>query len=80
LVRVLAFAADGQTLATGGQDGAVRLWDATTGRERALLGGHARSVLALAFLPDGRTLATASPDGTVQFWHVVPERSNSASE
>jgi WD40 repeat protein len=74
VVRMLAFTPDGQTLATGGQDGGVRLSDAANGLERTLLGRHARSVLALAFQPDGRTLVSASPDGTVRFWNAVPDR------
>jgi WD40 repeat protein len=53
----LAFAPDGRTLAaTWGT--AVRLWDAATGRTRAVLPGHTRAALCLAFSPDGRLLAT----------------------
>ena len=56
-VTCLAYAPDGQTLATGSKDGTVRLWDAA-GKERATLPGHERMVTALAFAPDGKTLAT----------------------
>jgi hypothetical protein len=38
--------------------GQVRLWEAATGRERAVLRGPRAVILALAFSPDGRTLVS----------------------
>ena len=40
------------TLATGGEDGEVRLWDTASGRERASLSGHSDMVTCLAFSPE----------------------------
>jgi WD40 repeat protein/tRNA A-37 threonylcarbamoyl transferase component Bud32 len=59
LVVALAFTPDGTTLATGGSDGLVKIWDVATGRERGTLPGHGVPVLAVAFSPDGQTLASA---------------------
>jgi tetratricopeptide (TPR) repeat protein len=60
LVYAVAFAPDGKLLATAGEDHLVRLWDVTTGEERATLAGHENTVTALAFSPDGKTLASGS--------------------
>jgi WD40 repeat protein len=62
-VHGLAFAPDGRTLVTAGDDGRVRLWDTRTGRERIDLGaepqraGDATSLTLPARSPDGKTLA-----------------------
>ena len=60
------------TLASGGGDRTVRLWDVATGRQiGATLTGHAGRVTSVAFSPDGTTLATAGDDGTVRLWDVA---------
>src|SRR5262249_59197264 len=60
-VFAAAFAPDSQTLATGGADGTVRLWDVASGTERTVLKGHSDAVWALALSPDGGTVASAQP-------------------
>lgn len=64
----IAFSPDGQTLASGGRDNTVRLWDIHSGQQQAVLTGHTNWVRQVAFSPDGRTLASASYDGTVRLW------------
>jgi WD40 repeat protein/serine/threonine protein kinase len=64
----LAFAPDGRTLASAGDDHLVRLWDVPTGREWAPLPEHDSLVTSVAFVPDGRTLASGSYDQTVKLW------------
>ncbi len=58
-VRTVAFAPDGTSLASGSTDGAVRVWNPRTGRERLVLRGHTANVRSVAFARDGKTLATA---------------------
>ena len=74
-VIAVAFAPDGQTLATAGGDGTVLLWDlADRAKPRRLgepLTGHSDGVVSVAFAPDGQTLATASDDGTVLLWDLA---------
>jgi len=61
----VAFAPDGNTLATGGGNGVVRLWDLVTGDVRATFEmPHRGWILGLAFSPDGRALACTSGSAT----------------
>ena len=73
----IALSADGRTLATGDEDGTIRLRDPETGRVVMNLRGHELDVLRLAFSPDGRRLASVgihhrppSLRGEVLLWEV----------
>jgi WD40 repeat protein len=67
----VALNADGSMLATGGEDGSVRLWDVASRQQRGSpLTGHTARVMDIAFSPDGRSLATASSDKTVRVWNI----------
>ena len=66
-----AFTPDGNTLATGGEEGTAKLWDVATLRETATLKGHRRSIHALDISPDGRRLATGGGgDESVKLWDM----------
>jgi WD40 repeat protein/serine/threonine protein kinase len=70
----VALTRDGRTLASGGMDNCVRVWDAATGRPLRVLRGHTDEVLAVAFAPGGDVLASGSADGTVRIWEVATGR------
>jgi WD40 repeat protein len=73
-ITSLACSPDGTRLATGTSDGAVQIWNATTGEEILATKGHADGVHGLAFSPDGSRLASASRDKTVKEWDVATGR------
>jgi WD40 repeat protein len=61
----LAVAPDGR-LASGGEDGTIKLWPKEGTGAPAVL-SHGSSVRSLAVLPDGR-LASGGEDGTIKLW------------
>jgi len=67
----VAVAPDGSWLVSGGDDGTVRIWDAATWQQRAVLAGSASLVAAVAVAPDGSWLASGSLDGTVRIWEAT---------
>src|SRR5689334_13818425 len=75
IVASVAFTADGTTLASGGCDGMVKLWDVKTGKELATLqGGGGDHVYAVAFSPDSKTLAVGRQTGPVELWDVASRK------
>ena len=67
-VTTLSFTPGGRTLASGGVDRTIVLWDPLTGQERLTLTGHADRLLRVQFTTDGNTLITISRDGTIKRW------------
>ncbi|KAG2490271.1 hypothetical protein HYH03_011225 [Edaphochlamys debaryana] len=68
-VFALAWSPDGKTLASGGRDELIRLWDAETGRHIGKLEGHTNNVNCLAFHPNlPASLLSASDDRTLRYW------------
>ena len=66
-VNAVAFSPDGKTIASGGDDNSVRLWDARSGRPRMTLAGHDSAVQAVAFSADEGLLASLCAE-------QIPER------
>jgi WD40 repeat protein len=80
-VRALAFTHDGKTLATGGGDRSIRLWNVATRQQTGMLQepnglidpkAEFAGILAVAYSPDGNSVATASDDGQVSIYGLAP--------
>src|SRR5712692_3727854 len=72
-----SFSPDGKTIATGSEDGTVRLWDAQTGQERATLNIKSKPrTLQLEWSPDGKRLAVKHNYGGegIQIWDLRADR------
>ena len=72
-VQSVSFSPDGQTLASGGLDGTIRLWNTSNAHKRTLT-GHLIWVSSVTFSPDGQTLASGSWDYTIRLWDAVTGR------
>jgi WD40 repeat protein len=68
-----AFTSDGSRLATAGEDGAAKVWDATSGSELLTLTVQPQGLLDVAITPDSKYLATAGRDGTVRLFVLDTE-------
>ena len=75
-VNGIAASPTANLFATAHADGTVRIWDISTGGQRAVLQGHSQPVLAVAFSPDGTRLASGGgstetgEDSTIRLWEV----------
>jgi WD40 repeat protein len=73
-IRVFGVAVSdgGSWIASGGEDGSVRLWDAGTGAlVRELAAGDREAVWTVAFSPDGRRIASGGRGNTARVWDAT---------
>jgi eukaryotic-like serine/threonine-protein kinase len=68
----VAFTPDARFVVTAGADSTVRLWDAATGAERAILRGHPGRVGCVSVHPDGWCVASGGQSaGDIKVWDLT---------
>ncbi|KAI0049222.1 WD repeat protein [Auriscalpium vulgare] len=73
-MNTLSYAPDGQYIATGGDDGKVKLWNTRSGFCIITFPQHTAAVSAVQFAAQGQVLFSASLDGTVRAFDLVRYR------
>ncbi|KAL2919776.1 U3 snoRNP protein [Polyrhizophydium stewartii] len=73
-MNCIAYSPDGQFIATGGDDGKVKLWNTQTGFCFVTFAEHSGSIVAVEFARRGQVVFSASIDGTVRAFDLVRYR------
>jgi WD40 repeat protein len=64
------FSPDGTLLASGSNEGTVKIWDVATGNLLRTLEGHSSLIESVAFSPDGNLLAAGGFAGRISIWGI----------
>lgn len=72
----VVFTPDGRTVALGGEQKNIRLWEVSTGKELPALAGHKSGTYAVAFSPTGKLLASGGTfgDSATYLWEWPSRR------
>jgi WD40 repeat protein len=69
-VTSVAVSRDSRRIVSGSYDGAIRVWDSTTGAEVKTI-GHTNPVRSVEFSPDGCQIVSGSDDGILRVWDAI---------
>jgi WD40 repeat protein len=70
-VLSVAITDDGRTVAAGGDDGVLSVWDVASQREVFNVKAHTASIWSVALSPDGLSAAAGADDGTLKLWRIA---------
>ncbi len=76
----VAFTKDGKFLFSGGWDGRLKIWDATTFQQFDEIPGHQVVINCMALSDDEETLCTGSGDGSVRVWNMRTKQTEQSLE
>lgn len=69
-VRCMAVDGNKGILASGDNQGYIKIWNLRSRKEIKTIKGHSLPINSLVFSPDGQTLASGSDDDNVKLWNV----------
>jgi WD40 repeat protein len=70
-ISSVAFSSDGKLVAAGENNGAMKIWDAATGKAVVVFKAYPkREVRCIAFHPDGKRIVTGADDKQVKVWEL----------
>lgn len=73
-MNVLDYSPNGQNIATGGDDGKVKLWNTSSGFCYVTFKEHTGGISSVKFAPNGMAVVSASLDGTVRAFDLMRYR------
>ena len=73
-MRCLAYSPNGKLVATGGDDGKVKIWDTKSWFCFVTFSDHTAPVTGITFAPNGLSVVTSSLDGTVRAFDLIRYR------
>jgi WD40 repeat protein len=79
-IAMASFSPDGQSIATAGEDGTARIWDANTGEQKLVLQHEKQKIndqevppapfLTVMYSPDGQKVVTTEDGGPAEIWNA----------
>ncbi|KAG7416015.1 Vegetative incompatibility protein HET-E-1 [Fusarium oxysporum f. sp. rapae] len=70
VVRSVAFSHDSKSIASGSDDGTIRIWNAETGKCEQVLEGHSNRVRSVMFSHNSKRVVSASRDKRIRLWNA----------
>jgi WD40 repeat protein len=71
VAQTISFSQDSKSIAIGGTDNNIHIFDSTTNKETNLIEGHNDVVMSITYSPDGKYLASGSMDNTIRIWNAA---------
>ncbi|KAJ5108899.1 hypothetical protein N7456_005574 [Penicillium angulare] len=69
-INFLSQSPDGSHYLSSSVDGAIKIWDSTTGGCTMQLDGHCEEISSVLWSPDGSYMVSASHDKTIKIWDL----------